>query len=1625
MKSTRRKGLFHNLAVPIRQKRAPKQFPQASLLDHLESRLLLSTATLTWNGASVSAVANEYIVRTGAGNGVMFNLPKFGLRASSVKDLGFGDYLVTDTADSVGYVQYWSTVNKGLFYSFSPNVVHEYARLPTEANDGANWPARWYYQNTGQTITSGSEGTVAGTPGADIDMPNAWNIATGSQTTYVAVIDSGVDYTSPDLAANIWTNPGEIAGDGIDNDLDGIVDDVHGANFGGTGAPGDPMDVVGHGTLVAGLVGAVANNDPPGSNAQVGVNWNTTIVAVRAGDATGLTDSAILQAINYVILLKTLRGVPITVMNMSFGGAYDGPQNGVGDPGVAAIYDAIDRAGQDGIISVTAAGNSSLDHDTVNSQPASSVNALNISVAATDNRDNLAPFSDYGATTVDLAAPGVGITSTGNVNEDGTSFSAPLVTGAVALLHSLVPNATPTQLVNAILQGVDVLPQLKGKVITGGRLDVAKSLEILLGDQQVQSRIEVVNNQTISGWMYDPNLGAASVIGEVLIDGHFFTTFVANQARQDLNAAFGSPNHGFSVTLPGLTANGHTIQVYALNVYPDAGGNIRHIFPSGTVNNPHNLNDTNSAYNMNPVLVTNIAPNAINGGTGGNSGGTITINGNVPPRGFVDFADPNHIVGWAFDPQAGPLPVNVIVYIDGKLVASGSADKNRPDLTVLGLGSINHGFDIATPTNLTIGPHRVSVYALDTTTGQPFFIGSRTLLENAPLNFFVDNAVGSYNFTGWVYNPDTPNATISLEIDVDGVRQAFYPTQASLNRADVPISNLNHGFDITIAQLDPGTHFVQLIAYHNETGTKTVIAARNLVGNRLPIGSFAVNNQNITGFVYDQDTPATPISYRVDVDGNSGTVATGTEGTGSLVGPIVNTPVAPVLPNITGTSVLDITQFGADGSLVHDTFALQTAINDASALAGGGTVVVNGAYSINPITLRSNVILDIEGTLTMAPNGTYTGSATTALLSGTNIINFELIGAGRINGGTGFGATGNGPGLLQINGGDRILIDGVTFSASPGTAVFFGTTVVNNALTGTNDVTVLGAQFNLSQNTTGMVIQGHNYLVDEDPVLPVPQTTFTNGAQQLQISAQSVNCNNIMIRNTNFSGSTGWGLQLGPNTTHGIDTVVVDTVQFTQTRYAFRINSTRATGGIVQNIQFSNATLANVANPLIISEVSTGGLNDAALTAANPATQGVTDTTPYFQNILLDTWTVTNSPVAGLVFGLPESRIAGITFRALTYTPALPTRTMRLINTIGWADDGSIGFTYVQTNSIEMNSDVFYYNLTTPLLSAGTHNFALYAIDPINGDNILVRTATLVVPTLSRTNNQPVGAITGTTTSAVVGYAIDPDSANPVQVEVDVDGTSIGDFAANRFQANLPFQFGPNHGFAVPLSLSVGRHVVAVYALDLTDPTQKVFIGSTVITKGPSPVGVITLARGDFLVASASAFTTQPAGDWTFRFDVDGHTGNTVTATSSGAIGSGVVSVAIKTPPVDPTKPHTVVFEYIDPLTLIPTPLATAVIPASTPFIGGVTIANNNFLAGSLYSLTIPSVSLNLFLASDTLPIQIYKANIVLPNIGPHGFFIPTIGTPAGTHRLTLFAIDPATGLYRQVFTTIVTIPQP
>jgi subtilisin family serine protease len=341
----------------------------------------------------------------------------------------------------------------------NPNVVYaepDYVVAAIEIPDDEFFNLEWGLDNHGQDIRG-----VPGIAGADIDMPEAWDTLPGSDTI-VAVIDTGTQWDHEDLAANVWVNADENA-DGTDTDGNGFVDDVRGWDF--FSNDNDPDDAAGHGTHTAGTIGAVRNN----GLGIAGICGQCRIMPLRfIGPNGGYTSDAI-DALGYAVANGA------TVSNNSWGGG----------PWSQALYDAIAAAGTAGHVFVAAAGNNALNADVAPMYPAAYDLPNVISVAATDNTDRLAAFSNFGVVSVDIAAPGVDIASTypdpSTAGDDywwnsGTSMAAPHVAGVVALLQHQDPSLSAEQLVDIVLRSARPVQNLGGLVATGGVLNASNAL---------------------------------------------------------------------------------------------------------------------------------------------------------------------------------------------------------------------------------------------------------------------------------------------------------------------------------------------------------------------------------------------------------------------------------------------------------------------------------------------------------------------------------------------------------------------------------------------------------------------------------------------------------------------------------------------------------------------------------------------------------------------------------------------------------------------------------------------------------------------------------------------------------------------------------------------------------------------------------------------------------------------------------------------------------------------------------------------------------------------------------------------------------------------------------------------
>ena len=394
-------------------------------------------------------------------------------------------------------------------YRQNPDVLYaepDYRVFPSDVtpNDPL-LPLTWGMKNIGDQN---------GVAGADIHATSAWQLSTGSRNVVIGLLDTGVDYRHPELAANIYQNMPECNNNGLDNDGNGWVNDCHGINVTSDGNPAnEPIDYIGHGTHVSGTMGALGNN----GIGVAGINWQVSIIPCKFIDFDGGTTSGAVQCLDYMAWFKK-HGVNVVATNNSWGGGFYS----------RALHDAIEAQMQLGILFVAAAGNgdaygNSSDNDVNSVYPASYDLPNVIAVAATDRRDDLAWFSNYGRHSVHLGAPGVSVISTfrnGSYQElSGTSMATPHVTGSAALLEAYNPSLNWIGIKNLLLSSGDPDPNLSGTV-TQKRLNVYGAMTC--SNQSILAR-EQPRGNLVTTTAYSPvlvrtlNINCAQPAGNVAV----------------------------------------------------------------------------------------------------------------------------------------------------------------------------------------------------------------------------------------------------------------------------------------------------------------------------------------------------------------------------------------------------------------------------------------------------------------------------------------------------------------------------------------------------------------------------------------------------------------------------------------------------------------------------------------------------------------------------------------------------------------------------------------------------------------------------------------------------------------------------------------------------------------------------------------------------------------------------------------------------------------------------------------------------------------------------------------------------------------------------------------------------
>lgn len=390
---------------------------------------------------------------------------------------------------------------------------------------------------------------------------------------------------------------------------------------------------------------------------------------------------------------------------------------------------------------------------------------------------------------------------------------------------------------------LQLAPGTYTETFSGGPLGAPITRQVTIGNSNTEvdvntsaystppfGHVDVINTSIISGWAYQNNLGPLPSLVRVDIDGHIGTPFAANLPRTDLQSFLGTADHGFSFAMPTLSYGPHLVQVYAFGTAGQA-----------------------------PALLTS----------------TVVFQNDAAPFGHVDVANNLVISGWAFDPEAAGAPVNIRVDIDGAAGVLISANLPRPDLAAApAIGSPNHGFSYQMP-GLTPGPHAVSVYAQDPTTGVFSLLLQGTIYGNNPPIGSIDIANGSV-VAGWAADPNTPAASVLVRVDIDGAAgQPFLASNQRGDLANVPgVNSTAHGFSYSLPPLAPGPHTVSVVAVDTQSEALALLGVRTvMVGTPAqapPVGHVDILSAGqVSGWAYSAADGPNPVQVQLIIDGGA------------------------------------------------------------------------------------------------------------------------------------------------------------------------------------------------------------------------------------------------------------------------------------------------------------------------------------------------------------------------------------------------------------------------------------------------------------------------------------------------------------------------------------------------------------------------------------------------------------------------------------------------------------------------------------------------------------------------------------------------------------------------------------
>ena len=901
--------------------RTSRQF-KLELFGSLEDRTVP-----TMNLATTSVISDEILVQYSSGTNVQLRAQsRYNLNVQLKDEILSAERLnMGDGAMELIKLPSGMSNQKALdWFSRQPGVVFAEPNYHVTASAVSN---DTYYTNGQLWGMEGSDSpTSVGPAGTTnvygINAEAAWNDGqTGSKSIFVGIVDTGVQITHPDLVDNIWTNPYDAV-DGIDNDGNGFVDDIHGWDF--VNNDNSVYDSVNddHGTHVAGTIGGKGGNGA----GVAGVNWNVTMISTKFLGTNGGTTADAVRAIDYITDLKTRHGMDVVATNNSWGGGgYS-----------AALHSAIIRAAKADILTIIAAGNDASNNDSVASYPSNTSTLVGtttttaasyegvIAVASLDSSGAMSSFSNYGKTTVDIAAPGAGIMSSVPSNTyasySGTSMATPHVTGSVALLASKYPNATASQLRTAILATATPTTSVTGKVLTDGRLNVQAALNYSgFNTTSTPPSLSIANVSKAEG-----NSGTSNMVFTVNLSQAAAADVTVSYATSDITATAGTDYVAASgtVTIPA----GSTTGTFNVVVNGDS-----------TVETDETLRVTLSGASSNATIGTATAT------------GTIT-NDDVAPVPSLSVANVSQAEG-----NSGTSNMVFTVTLSQAAASSVTVNYATSNLTATaGTDYVATSGTVTIPAGSTIGTFNVVV------NGDTTFESDETL--RVTLSGASSNAtIGTSTATGTITNDDVaPLPTLSI---------------ANVSKAEGNSGTSNLVFTVTLSQAAAAP-----VTVNYATSNLTATAGTDYVATSGTVTIPAGSTTGTFNVVVNGDTTVeSDETLRVTLSGASSnaTIATATA-TGTITNDDVAPPVVPSLSiaNVSktegnsGTSnlVFTVTLSQAAASAVTVNYAT----SDVSATAGTDYVAGSGTVTIPAGSTKGTFNVVVNGDTTVETDETLT-----------------------------------------------------------------------------------------------------------------------------------------------------------------------------------------------------------------------------------------------------------------------------------------------------------------------------------------------------------------------------------------------------------------------------------------------------------------------------------------------------------------------------------------------------------------------------------------------------------------------------------------------------------------------------